>query len=468
MKGEYLMPGMYRCWLFVGLASLCLICGSCCNAAGGGGGGDSTAVVFSDIHFDPFYDPALFAALDASDPAEWEGLFRSSGITAPARPGSDTNFPLLALAMSSIRQHAGGGALAVFTGDLLGHNFATTYYGLHGSQDVAAMRAFADKTVAFVMDQVRASVGDRPVLFAVGNADSYSGVAPEAEFLSRTAGLFYTKFLRGAADHQAFVGTFAIGGYYAADLPGTDLTVISLNTLMLTGQDPSATADDVTAQLVWLDATLATAGTAGKRVWLLMHVPPGAATSATAGRLDSQGQLASAVMMWQSTYQADFQRVLSKHPGVVAMVFAGHTHMDEYRIVSGSVCHISPGISPCFGDNPAYKVFEYSSATFEAADYVSLNYDLAAMPEHFNRYYAFSSAYSMHGPLDAAMMQLLPELGIIAEQQSRYREYYYSGAASANSITDANWPVYWCAIGDMGQQELIDCVNSYHFGDAGH
>ena len=460
------MSAIRRCLLLVGLTSLGLICGCWCGGDGGGGNGNSTAVVFSDIHFNPFYDPALFSSLNSSDPGAWEALFRSSRITAPSDSGSDTNFPLLALALSSIRQQAGGGPLVVFTGDLLGHNFATTFYGLNGSHDTAAMQAFADKTVAFVMDQVRASVGDVPVVFAIGNADSYDGIAPEASFLSNTAELFYWKFLKGTTDHQAFLQTFTSGGYYAADLPGTTLTVIALNTLPLTRQDPSVAESAVIAQLAWLDATLASAETAGRKVWLLMHVPPGAVIPSTAQQLDNQGHLTNAVMMWQGGYQASFQRVLSKHPGTIAMMFAGHTHMDEYRIVFGSVCHVSPGITPYFGNNPAYKVLEYSNATFEAADYVSLNYDLAATPAQFDRYYSFSSAYSMQGDLDASMVQLFPELGLDGEKQSLYREYYYSGPTPANPITDANWPVYWCGIGNMGQQDMIECVNAYNFDAA--
>lgn len=457
------MSEIYRRLLLIVPAGLCLVCG--CFSEGVAGGCDSkrTAVVFSDIHFNPFYDPAIFPALNLADPGQWAGVFATSKVTAPSQWGADTNMPLLTLALSSIHGQAKDGPLVVFTGDLLGHNFAKTFFDLSGSHDLAAMQAFADKTAAFVMDQVRAAVGDVPVVFAVGNADSYSGVAPEAGFLANTAELYYTKFLKGLPDHQAFLDTFTKGGYYSADVPGTNLTVVSLNTLMLTGEDPSAADSDVTAQLAWLDTTLGSAGASGRRVWLLMHVPPGVAPSPTAGKLDSQGDLASAVMMWKPEYQASFLQVLAEHPDVVAMTFAGHTHMDEFRLVAGDVVHVSPGISPVFGNNPAYKVFEYSRMTLEAADYVALNYDLAAspLPGQFKAYYTFSSAYSMQGPLDAAMGQLYSELSTDSAKQSLFREYYYSGQTPANPITDANWPVYGCGIGNVDQDDLISCVNSY-------
>ena len=93
------------------------------------------------------------------------------------------------------------------------------------------------------------------------------------------------------------------------------------------------------------------------------------------------------------------------------MTLGAHTHMDEYRILSPSVVLDEvPAISPCFGENPAFKVFTISQSTFTPIDYSSLNYDLAVMPAQFNSYYTFSAAYSMQGPLGASLVQLYPEL----------------------------------------------------------
>lgn len=39
-------------------------------------------VVFSDVHFNPFYDPSLFQALVAADVSEWADIFKTSGITS--------------------------------------------------------------------------------------------------------------------------------------------------------------------------------------------------------------------------------------------------------------------------------------------------------------------------------------------------------------------------------------------------
>jgi hypothetical protein len=326
------------------------------------------------------------------------------------------------------------------------------------------------------MQQVRSSVGNIPVMFAVGNSDSYSGYGPgypDSSFLPNTAELFYTKFLNGSADHQEFLTTFQSGGYYSAEPPGSNMMVIGLNTIIFS---PLVTGDNdstVNTELAWLDSRLASAKAEGKKVWLLMHAPPGADLATTANHVDNNGHLdkTSATMMWKPDYQASFRQIFSKYPDLITLMLAGHTHMDEYRIPSSSdLLEITPGISPYFGNNPAFKVFTFANDTFKPIDYRSLNYDLATMPTpgQFNSYYTFSAAYSAAGLLDHSLAQLFPALVTNKAKQALYRGYYFSGhnysipITNLNlPITDTNWPILCCGIGRMEQQELIDAVNSY-------
>jgi hypothetical protein len=442
-------------------------------------------VVFSDVHFNPFYDPTLFSKLVAAGADQWAGIFQTSKITAPSEWGADTNYPLLALALTSIKQNLGASPLIIYTGDIIGHDFPKTffelYYGNLGvpvpadatieadASAVAAMKNFADKTVAFFMDQVRSAVGDIPVMFAVGNSDSYIGALPEPSFLSNTAELYYTKFLNGAADHQTFLTTFTSGGYYSADLPGTNLMVIGLNTVMFNYDFGDTLKSEADAELAWFDSQLAQAKAAGKKVWLLMHIPPGADKYETAQSADVNGHITTATMMWTQDYQTSFLQTLSKYPGIIALTLAAHTHMDEYRIMSpNNVLEITPAIAPYFGNNPAFKIFTFSQDTFKSINYRILNYNLATNPEQFISYYTFSKAYLMQGFMNDSLLQLYPELASGNAKQQLYRGHYFSGhnytipvTGTFNPITDKTWPVYWCGIGHMDEQGLIDCVNAY-------
>jgi 3',5'-cyclic AMP phosphodiesterase CpdA len=447
-----------------------------CGDSGTSGTNDSFPVaVFSDIHFNPFYDPSLFEALNASNADQWEAIFRTSTMTGPSPWGSDTNYPLLTLALSGIKRNQDAGPLIIFTGDILGHGLPIQFYEQTKGNplnpaDVAAMKAFLKKTVAFVMLQVRASAGNIPVMFVLGNSDSYSVIEPaDSIFFSDTAELYYTEFVSGATDHRTFIADFTNGGYYAAEPSGMNVVVIGLNTYEFSPSFKDKYAAAVSAQLNWLDSTLNSARTKGKKVWLLMHVPPGADKYSTAKSVDSGGHISTATMMWNQDYQGTFLRILSKYPGLVTHTLTAHTHMDEYRIMSpGNVAVTTPSIAPYFGNNPAFKVFTFSRATSKATDYTSLNYDLATTPLQFDTYYTSSVAYHLQGFLNDSLSQLYPKLVTDSGLQQRYRGYYFSGhnytipvGNEFNPVTDKTWPVYWCGIGHMDERGLIDCVNSY-------
>jgi hypothetical protein len=443
------------------------------------------AVVFSDVHFNPFYDTTLFTRLRDADPSDWEAIFKSSKMTAPSVWGADTNYPLLALALASIKQHLGTSPKIIYTGDMIGHNMAQQFFANSGSPvppanpsaaDLAAMQAFTDKTVAFVTQEIRASAGRIPVVFALGNIDSYIGTGPGSVFLSNNVEKFYTQFLSGTVDHQTFVNTFTTGGYYSVEL-GAKLTVIGLNTTPLSSlipanKSPSNNDAVVYSQLGWLHATLASAQAAGQKVWILMHVPPGAdsgTTITTPSSFGSNGQLVTPAMMWVPAYQASFLQILSKYPGEITLMLAAHTHMDEFRILTPTtVLEQAPAISPVFGNNPAFKIFTFTSDTYTPVDYRSLNYDLATLPAQFNSYYIFSAAFSLPAPLETSLAQLYPQLATDSAKQALYSSQFNSGNASVNpattaawnNITPATWPVFRCGMGNMLQQDIVACVNA--------
>lgn len=476
------MSRISRCIFRLGLIGVYLTLG-CGNGSDPVPANSFRAVVFSDFHFTPFYDPSLFPALVTADPSQWEAIFKTSTMTAPARPGADTNYPLLVLALSSIKQNAAGTPVIIYTGDLIGHSFASIFFGLNGNSNpqdpaaIAALQSFANKTVSFVTAQVRSAAGNIPVVFAMGNIDSYIGYGPDSTFLSDNAEAYYTEFLNSIANRQTFMNSFTSGGYYSAEI-GTKLLVIGLNTtpmspLIPVNKSPSNNDSAVFTQLGWLDATLASAQAAGQKVWLLMHVPPGAdvgTTLTTPSSFDGSGQLVTAAMMWVPAYQAAFLQIISKYPGMITLILAAHTHMNEFRILSPTnVVTQAPAICPCLGNNPAYEIFTFTNDTFAPTDYRSLNYDLAALPAQFNNYYIFSTVYSLPGPLGASLAQLYPELSSSIANQAFYRGQFDSGNQTLqpgtttpwNYINDANWPVFRCGIGNAEQQDFTNCVNSH-------
>jgi sphingomyelin phosphodiesterase acid-like 3 len=456
-----------------------------------------TVVAISDIHFNPLANPALFPSLVAQPASGWKSIFdnaQSANPVAPSTFGTDTNYPALVLALAALKQNLGSSPVILFSGDMLGHDLTQCFYELYTASplpaqlnpatcplnpattpaETAAMQSFLDKTVAFVSMEIRANVENIPVIFVPGNIDTYSiyGTGPDAQFLSDNASTFYTQLLDSSIDQTSFQSTFTALGSYSAQLPGSNVLVIALDSNPF-AQSPYVPPLDPYAELTWLDSQLAAAQSAGQNVWLIMHVPPGANTTATAqnaakGVAPNPETDDEAAMMWQPQYQAEFMLILSKYPGLIAMGITGHTHMDEFRVLpTGDVLFGIPGISPVFGNNPAFKIFTIAQSTEMPMDYQSISYNLAApqSPAQFNSLYTFSTAYNAtpNTTLESSFQQLYPQLTPAAPDTASFLNYYVSSSVPYpwNMANTANWPLYGCGFSQMDEQDYVDCVNSY-------
>jgi sphingomyelin phosphodiesterase acid-like 3 len=474
------MPQLSR-RTFIEIASLAGagLVGGCGGATRVTGSDHFPVLVFSDVHFQPFIPPsplnapitttleanmALVGQLDAADTSQWPAIFQGVANAANhelSAPGADTNYALLALALASIKQNLRMCPAILFTGDFLGHGVDQLYSVYSVNKTAAEAAAFVDKTLTFVLQQIRAAAGSIPVYFALGNCDSYTGYGPDANFLASNAQQLYRLALNGAGNEQDVISSITNGGYYSVEPAGMDLVIIGLNTTALS---PLVVADPamIATQFAWFDARLAEASKAGKKVWLLMHAPPGADEGTTGEAGNDNGKITAATMMWVDMNQAKFMGIIEKYPGLIAMSLAGHTHMDEFRLLSpGNALAITAGISPVFGNNPAYKIFTLDSLSLTPTDYSVLNCNLPLAPSQFNSYYTFSQAYDLEGPLATSLAMLFPTLLASNAAQEQYQGAFYSGNQTSNPISSANWPVYWCGIGFMDQQQFLTAVNRF-------
>jgi len=446
-------------------------------------------VTVSDLHFNPLYDATLYSQLVNTDPTtQWAGVFQTSSKKVPSVGGTDTNYPLLMLTLASMKQNMGTSPLVLFTGDLLGHNipanFCTAYYGALNqsvppgcaTSESAPMQQFIANTFTFVASQVRLYVGNVPVIYVPGNIDAYvGGYGPDTQFLIGNAPTVYSQFLNSAADLQTFQSTFTLDGYYAVQPLGSKLVVIALNTNSFVAGVP--TSGSAGPELTWLDSQLAAAQTAGQKVWILMHVPPGANSQGIAqvAATPSDVDASDVSMMWDPDVQSTFINTLAKYPGLVTLMLAGHTHMDEFRILpTGDVLEQLPGISPCFGNNPAFKILTVTQDTFTPTDYQSFDYNLGTMPAQFGALYQFSNTYGAQDSLGSSLVQLYPRLATDQTKRDTYTMLYGSGTASVNPITfapwnpinDVNWPIFACTIDEVEQSAYLGCVSSYNSSTA--
>lgn len=438
------------------LPVLLLLAGGAAPAAG------THVVCVADIHFTPFADPALFDELAAAPADQWgEILDRSRAAGMPSR-GEETNALLLDRTLEAVARQTGECPVALFQGDILAHGFRERFFKLYGKEDTAAYRSFVEKTVAFIADSLRDALPpDTPMLFVLGNNDAYAGdyrLVPGGPFLADTARLFHETFLLGQPAFDSFAGTYRRGGYYRAPLPRSGMTALCLNTVLFS-RNRSGGEEAARRQLDWLETNLATARAEGSQVWLLMHVPPGVDPYATVkSHMESAGEVDDAVMMWKAPYRRRFTALLEEYGETVSLGFAGHMHMDTFRLVAGEVVLVIPAVSPVFGNNPAFQTLALDDESWEILDRRSYSYPLSGDTGGFAPLYDTSQAYGLHGPLAAGLAVLPPRLATDRIPGMRYIHFYDSGCDTGKAITDTTWPVYRCAIGHTGKAGFLECV----------
>ncbi|NDV25900.1 metallophosphoesterase [Desulfovibrio sp. JC010] len=441
------------------------------NNKGCGTAAPSTFIAISDVHFNPFDDTTLFDRLVAAPAEDWDEIFQSSTKTALPAYGEESNFTLLSKALDSATSHDANPAVVIFPGDILCHNFKTTFDNLYGSVDQDALESFIMKTVRFFVLQVRERFIDAPVLFTLGNNDSYAGdydLVAGGDFLAETADLFKNQWLDDWVQSSTFNQSYKAGGYYTASVSKKSIRLVSLNSVLFTTHRPAPVAGDAAyIQLDWFEEQLAAAQNSGQQVYVVTHVPPGTNIYSTiANHMDAQGRIADVDDMWHDGYQTRFLAIMEAYPNLSITFFSGHTHMDEFRLIyndarSNTPATVlgQPAISPVFENNPAYKVFNVNIENWELQDYTAQALRLDQSSEKFSQEYKFTTQYNLSNATAPSMAALSNSLALGGEDKTSYIQYYYSGSPRS-PITETNWHGYRCSTGFVRADKYKTCVNN--------
>ena len=286
------------------------------------------ALLLSDLHFDPLADPGILKQLIDAPASDWEPIFASSKQVGYARTPDDANYPLI---KSAFYAAAGQSSVdfVIATGDYLRHDFQQAFLKDGGTSD--QFTDFATKTALFVLHTLQTTFRV-PVYFALGNDDSPSGdyrVDPGGPFLAQLA-----DSLEVLKNHPDAAADFRAAGFY--ELPHPTLAnheILVLNTVLWSRShsifQPDS-ADAGAAEIQWLGWHLYRAKISGKKVILVMHIPPGIDSYKSA----HTGVGKAAIEFWQSRYFAQFLELMKIYGTIVQLALAGHTHMDDFRVLS--------------------------------------------------------------------------------------------------------------------------------------
>jgi len=348
------------------------------------------ALMVSDIHFEPFWDPAKVAQLAAAPVSEWKGIlaapssanrdqqFRALEDSCHVR-GDDTSYPLLVSSLQAIGKDAAGVKFVTVSGDLIAHAFTCKFNTAFPKAAPDDYRAFVEKTIDFVVDGVRGALPGVPVYVALGNNDSDCGdykLDAHSEFLSAT-GADVTKDFP-SPERKGALESFSVGGYYNVALPIQNARLVVLNDLFMSGRyQTCALKDDATAadaQLAWLKQQLADARSKHERVWVMAHIPPGVDVHASAAKPgDTCGKKGPKMFLGSEKIAEE----LVDFSDVVELGIFAHTHMDEVRLLEpesgspakGVAVKMVSSISPINGNAPSFTIARVDPSTAALVDY---------------------------------------------------------------------------------------------------
>jgi hypothetical protein len=350
--------------------------------------------------------------------------------------------------------------LFLIPGDFLAHNFQREFDAAASDHSAAAYRAFVRKTIQFLGQQLKQAFPGTPILPALGNNDEECGdyqLQPGGPFLADTLRVVHALVGDSGAGLDQ---TWTSYGNYSAKVDG--IRILSANTNFFSIHYRNACgsvndADPGRATFVWLEGALASAKNAQEHVWLIYHIPPGIDGYATLRRGACPGTM---IPMWDQVYGDAYDALLRRYADTVVASFAGHTHMDDFRLIGDANARyaftlITPALSPIFGQNPAFRTVVYDPAgaildqtTYDLTNLPSATAAGATSPE-WRAEYTFTQQWQLPRVDLPSLDRLYSLTQKVPEERLRW-----------HTLFPVSSPVYWAPFSG-GTEQLAQAIRAF-------
>ncbi len=331
--------------------------------------------VLSDIHFNPFADCVsekcpLTTKLDKATASEWPQIFAQNASNQLPKNGQTTNYALFHSLLNQLQQEKPENVIIL--GDFLAHRYRTQYLKYTGDHNRAHYNNFVIKTMQFITDSIQQVLPAQSAIYPViGNNDSYGGKdCAYADYcinpaLYKSLIPYWAPLFRDDNNKNQFTMGFPQAGYYEIALPNSHNHIIVLNTVLFSSkaQGPNAyiTAQN---QIKWLSQRLADFAKTNDKAWIIFHIPPGIDANSSVKNF-----FGLVIPFWDKDYSQKFLDLVHQYNSVITGVLSGHTHMDGFLVLDKNhdpniIDSFVPSISPIFGNNPAYKIYNYDLNNF--------------------------------------------------------------------------------------------------------
>jgi sphingomyelin phosphodiesterase acid-like 3 len=445
------------------------------------------ALMFSDIHFDPFHDPGKTPRLIAAPIGEWGKILAGPASANQAAAfaalqqrcgarGLDTPYALFQSSLQGAHRAAPNASFATVSGDLIAHGFACRFAAVFPGKAQGDYTAFVEKTVEYVTTELREALPKVPVYVALGNNDSNCGdnrLDGGSDFLaavakSVAAGL--PKFV-DPADRKKVLADFTAGGYYsvimAAPVRNTRLIVLDdvfMSTVYATcGGKPDTTA--AAAQIAWLRKELEGARLRQESVWVMGHIPPGVDIYSTFSKIRNLCGGDAPSMFLSSD---ELGKVLTENSDVVRLGIFAHTHMDELRLLEpedgargGAVpIKMVASVSPVNGNHPSFTVAQVDTASATLRDYMVFAASNLTANATWSKEYDYAEKYEATGFSSGALKKLIGEFhgdpNATTQASRAYIGNFFVG--DSTSLIKPLWPQYVCSLSNTTAKGFVKCI----------
>ncbi|KAF8918727.1 sphingomyelin phosphodiesterase [Mucidula mucida] len=285
----------------------------------------------------------------------------TSDVRVPAGPfGSyqcDTPDSLLNSLFKQVE--ASGSAFVIFTGDVV-EGMWTPEVG----EILNDINTFNDEMLGALQMPVFSTIGNHEAApansFPTSDTPAADATGYDAQYVFDAASSEWAPWINATAAEQLKHHS----GSYSVIAPGTNLRIISLNTvywynLNLWIYDSDEQHPDPNGIMAFAVQELQAAEEAGQKAWIIGHMPPGAPDT----------------LHDQSNY---YDQIVQRYQHTIAGHFFGHSHLDQFEIAyqdyekrtadnAVAVSWIAPSVTPR-NANGAFKVYEVDPDTYDIMD----------------------------------------------------------------------------------------------------
>ncbi len=355
-------------------------------------------------------------------------------------------------------------------GDFLAHNFQSKYVLYTKDLNKKDYQQFVLKTLQYLTQSIQAvSPANTSIFPVIGNNDSYGGRGcMDADYCSETNGPFFkaltqlwAPLIRDKTNQKQFIATFPIAGYYAINLSNNNHLLV-LNTNLFSDHAQGYRVDAAAnAETAWLNKQLAAYQKNQQKTWIAWHIPPGIDAYSTATNFFHKIR-----SFWKENYNHDVLKLINQYMDTIAGVYSAHLHMDGFLILGADkhkgtlIDSFVPAISPIFGNNPAYKIYEYDSKNLDWCNFSTyyLNLIHSSISQAWIKEYIFNSSYQ-EDLKDCTLIAGFSKISINVDNPftTNYLTFY-NVSSNFKSLPKQAWKDFWCTINNLNIADYENCL----------